>query len=342
MKYRVIGWTSIEAADYPFHLNRTENGECVLQAIIENIRKHGYRFGGDAHERYCPILNDGTKVEFSWRDWGEVMARAWGVEGKMGYMKFYMDELIPEADRRYPDGMVETYYLAPLQEIRDTIELVLDDAEFASVRQGKCCRFYPYNAACKKLDYGDLIVCIHRGHADERLYRTVEGISVYKDFSELYERYKEEIGDREEGFLAEMRDRYGEDEGAAAITLGKLCHAAKSYAYLTGSSDPMVALELEPLFGDVYCRPEGYVFGETETYDINLNNMVRRTIEDLTGREEEAREFLKEHGMELHLKVLVYLEERSAEKKPILPPDRALIDFLHNSGAKLEIEVRTY
>lgn len=87
MKLRVVGWV------YPYYT--FEEGEVtwsVRNAIIDEIKKHGYFFSGEAHQDYActPVLNNGKKYLFSRRGWGDIMAEAHGYTGCMDYTLFDM------------------------------------------------------------------------------------------------------------------------------------------------------------------------------------------------------------------------------------------------------------
>lgn len=90
--YKVIGWTDWDGNDYPVN----KGSVAADLAVIECIRKNGYAFGGDSHqnkEGCCPVLNDGTKVRYSMRGWGSIMASALDIDDSDGYayMEWYMD-----------------------------------------------------------------------------------------------------------------------------------------------------------------------------------------------------------------------------------------------------------
>ena len=73
--YKVIGWTDWDGDDYPVN----KGSVATDLAVIECIRKNGYAFWGDSHQNRkgcCPVLNDGTKVRYSMRGWGSIMASA--------------------------------------------------------------------------------------------------------------------------------------------------------------------------------------------------------------------------------------------------------------------------
>ncbi len=70
-------------------------------AIIDNIRKNGYKFDGSYHQNGkmgCPVLDDGSYCTFSMRRWGEIMYSAWG-DGKdpMGYCNYAWSYICSDA-----------------------------------------------------------------------------------------------------------------------------------------------------------------------------------------------------------------------------------------------------
>ena len=101
-KYEVVGWTDCYDQIHP-----TDHNCCKekFEALIEHIRANCLVFGGDVHEDYCPVFNDGTKLSFSWRGWGGVMAEAWEPEDKnpYKYSRYYMDMLIDPERKKRPE-----------------------------------------------------------------------------------------------------------------------------------------------------------------------------------------------------------------------------------------------
>ena len=184
MKLRVVGWVAPYAV--------TEQGEAtwaVRNAIIDEIRKHGYEFSGPAHgESGCtPVLNNGKKYLFSTRGWADVMAEAQGFTGSMDYMRYYMpldnekcpdtslnefdyvsvedmDESLSffndEVDEEYREDLLNTSrFLQPETDLNERMELkvtreVLDGAE----RNGKV--IVPVLPELRYLDAGDTLALI--------------------------------------------------------------------------------------------------------------------------------------------------------------------------------------
>lgn len=189
MKYKVIGWTDYEDDDYPRHNNITE---CVERAIIEEIRAKGYCFGGDSHERFCPVLNDGTFVSYSYRGWGAVMARAWQINDGDGleYMYFYRDENIEDDARRYPpQGVDESLIINDKDEIAETFEMHLNDGPFFAIKEGKkTVEVRLYDEKRKLIDVGDYIEFCRAANPEEKIKVKVISLNYGETFRELFSR----------------------------------------------------------------------------------------------------------------------------------------------------------
>lgn len=90
-KRKVVKWTHWDDSRYP-EIKWTGNWDDMRVyelAIIEAIREHGYRMKGESHQRHpygVPVFDDGTRYEVSFRHWGELMAKALGIEGEHAYV----------------------------------------------------------------------------------------------------------------------------------------------------------------------------------------------------------------------------------------------------------------
>ena len=192
MKLRVVGWVAPYAT--------TEEGTvswAARNAIIDELRKHGYIFSGPSHndESGCtPVLNNGKKYLFSTRGWGDVMAEAQGYTGSMDYMRFYMpldDEVYPDTNRNefdyvtvedmdemlsffyedmdeeYRDDLLNTSkFLTPETDLNERIELeagkdILDSA------LNECKIVVPVAPELRYLDAGDTLALICDGTVTE-------------------------------------------------------------------------------------------------------------------------------------------------------------------------------
>ena len=115
MKYEVVGWTAYDDQKYPsYEYVSDEESQKAWDAVAKEIREKGYSIGGDAHqfrEDCTPVLNDGSAFRCSMREWGALMADAYGVgDEKYSYMLWYMDDY-NESSR--PEGKQTPIYPTP-------------------------------------------------------------------------------------------------------------------------------------------------------------------------------------------------------------------------------------
>ena len=124
MKREVIGWIDYE--NYA-----VEDGvidDTAVEAVIEDIRSHGYMFTGYHHQEHyncVPVLDDGLARRFSRRSFAAGMARAHGYTEPMDYVRFMEDFSIREKALRFPT-FARTYF-PPSEEEEDDSE---DDYSF--------------------------------------------------------------------------------------------------------------------------------------------------------------------------------------------------------------------
>ncbi len=87
MKYKVIGWTFYDNEEF----ESVYCSEAGMEAIIDDIREHGYEFSGENHQGSdcgAPVLNDGKMRHFTQRAFGRLMARAHGDYSYYGYCSY--------------------------------------------------------------------------------------------------------------------------------------------------------------------------------------------------------------------------------------------------------------
>ncbi|MDE6047014.1 MAG: hypothetical protein K2F56_00135 [Anaeroplasmataceae bacterium] len=182
MRYEIIGWVDSEECDYPKHKDITAPVDAV---IIKEIRNHGYFFGGDAHERYCPVLNDGTYVRYSWRGWGRVMALAHGYQEE-DYMIAYMDDMIEPEMRKYPEDLeIDDSKIEFKENLADTFIMHLCDAMFLAMKEGtKTVEVRLFDDKRKLVDIGDYVE-FHNN--DTYMKMRVLDIRIEHTFKELFE-----------------------------------------------------------------------------------------------------------------------------------------------------------
>lgn len=185
MKYEVIGWASCYEDRYPFHDPITAS---VDAAIIKDIREHGYLFGGDRHEDYCPVLNDGTKASYSWRGWGRIIALAYGEEGEYSYMCGYMDSMIKPKARKYPDmRFPNDERIVPKEMLAEVLVMHLNDDMFEAVKAGtKTVEIRLFDEKRKHVDIGDYIDFRKASDETQHVLRKVTNIDLAETFERMF------------------------------------------------------------------------------------------------------------------------------------------------------------
>lgn len=72
--------------------------------------------------------------------------------------------------------------------------------------------------------------------------------------------------------------------------------------------------------------------GLNEEYDVDINCMIRKTIKDIFGREDEFAALLREYNAKAYLVIVPYIVHASPLPAPILSLDNDIIAFLHRTG----------
>ncbi len=111
MNYKVIGWTYYDNPEilckYGDYYSRAE-----INVIVDDIKEHHYLFSGYHHQEsydhgVVPVLNDGRERVFSMREWGKIMATAYGKRGEYAYARYMTYHDINEKKLRFPEMMEE-------------------------------------------------------------------------------------------------------------------------------------------------------------------------------------------------------------------------------------------
>lgn len=349
MKYKIIGW---ESCDNPWYNVKESVTAHVDEIIQEDIRKHGYMFGGDAHEEYCPVLNDGTLVSYSWRGWGGVMARAYAHDGDMAYMDFYMDQLIAPKKRKYPKQYPDGAKVVPTCTLAEKFEMHLDDEMFAAMKDGKKrVEFRLFDDKRKKIDIGDYIRFV--GKDGSLLMRVVDEL-VENSFKKLYKYLvdpafgngftAEELGfaagTDEDSFEEAMSAIYppaAQQGGVIALVLEKATPLYfVAFNVWTDSSDMVDRLlEIEDLL-ESPCFTDDYdienALAEIAPFErfvdrfrravvsSSLDDALREALGELYGKQESLMKFFKQYYCPFSLDVIAVYPDVGAEQ-PVLPAE---------------------
>lgn len=106
---KIIGWTKYNENHRTFESSPEDpmlwaNAE---QAVINEIRRKGYKFGGNYHqygEFGCPVFEDHRVFMVSMRHWGDIMSRVWGGD----YCSFAWEDAIGKVPSKKAVGAMLT------------------------------------------------------------------------------------------------------------------------------------------------------------------------------------------------------------------------------------------
>ena len=131
----------------------------------------------------------------------------------------------------------------------------------------------------------------------------------------------------------------------------KAKHTCRTYFRITGDFEPR---ELASLFGlrphDMRKKGERYgnarrvaeesalTLGYNETYEVNINDMLRKTLAGMMDKADILRRMREEAGLSYALVIVPEIVRDSDEPTPILSLEEDIIAFLHVSGATHDID----
>lgn len=81
-----------------------------------------------------------------------------------------------------------------------------------------------------------------------------------------------------------------------------------------------------------------FILGYNETYDVDVNKMIRKTLCGLMGKEEQIRAMRRRFGVDTVLEVVPYLLSDSPDPNPCLSLENDIIAFLYKSGTEYDID----
>lgn len=204
--YKVIGWTDWNDDKYP----ESDGSVAINLAIAECVRESGYRFGGDSHQNRtgcCPVLNNGTRVCYSLRGWGAIMAAALNIDDSDGYayMEWYMDSWtrtglvgIESSPREliYPPKGVDESKLDQSLCGKLVHEMHLADESFDMVISGKKSIEIRLNDEKRRgISDGDIIIFFRESNITDMCAATVVSARHYNSFLDLFCAERERLVD---------------------------------------------------------------------------------------------------------------------------------------------------
>lgn len=346
MKYKVIGWTY-----YDNHaIEEGRNTWAARNAIVDEIKKHGYVFTGYDHQERdncVPVLNDGRLRRFSQRGFGDIMAEAHGCTGSMDYSLFSFG-FEDETQLVLPENTYTAEGRAPRTNLNERFKLSVTKEVFASAAGGAEIKLDDL-PELRYLDEGDTLslVC-----GEETADYTVTALDRRKDLTKK-ERLELELALCNTRNTA--RKRLAEEKLERAkivlhVTLKECAHTC--FTYLRFEPDPeggtpitedgrrMEELEkaLRSVSADVVRKRFGLEVNRNAEYDVDVNVMIRRTIGCFAGREQWLKELCERYAVSVSLVVVPCIVADCAEPKPDLSPESDVIAFLYRTGASIDLD----
>jgi ASC-1-like (ASCH) protein len=331
MKHKIIGWTNCEDEHYPI---RDEVSPSARQAIIEEIRKYGYLFGGDVHEELSPVFNDGTMASYSWRGWGDVMAEAWKMKNDSGYayMNCYMDELIEASARKYPADDVDIDKIVPLEDIKETFTISLDNQQFDAIANGESkVKLELAYEIRKTLDVGDYIEFVKQDNTDEKIKVVVTAIPYHNVNSTQKGKETFEV----KKFKNTFKSFLSVEEDQIVIA-----EKIKNNDFNETFYDYFYQYEYNKIYDGLEKFTKNLIWGATTltTEEIvsfkDVNESIRATIANFIGHEQELVEYQKNYLAQIYLNVEICLPKTDKPKQRIVF-DSDIIEFLQLANIKL-------
>lgn len=280
MKYEVIGWVDDDDL-YPVHRLMTAP---VSHAIITEIQKNGYLFGGDAHDYHIPLLNDGTCVSLSWRSWGGIMARAYGQKGDYAYMFGYMDSLLDPAAIKYPQtGHIDETRIVPRESLAETFVMHLADDMFDAIKAGtKTIEVRLFDEKRQQIDVDDYIEFRRSSGGNERLVRRVADLYLGATFTDIFEKkYYDDNGN----YVNRKLELFGTCGNATVSSM-----VDKMYSYYTREQEDIYGAVAFILTSPHSCRTRLYI----ATWSNECITLFDRQISDPTISDEEKNRLTQE------------------------------------------------
>lgn len=339
MKYEVIGWTETYCETYPNHGCKTAS---VDMAIAKEIRQNGYLFGGDEHDEYCPVLNDGTKACYSWREWGRIMALAYDWSGDMSYMNAYMSMCINSEKRKYPIWeFPKDYLILPKDKLVEVITMHLSDDMFCALKSGsKTIEIRLFDNKRKQIDYGDYIKFIKSSDDSQFVIRKVADIGLAVTFEKMFELIMNNKSKRKtdytpvslgfsrdtklQDFVDEMHKYYKKEQenefNVIALYLEKPKHTCLTYFSIWFEPSRRLELYKELVHNQLYSDDEIYtLFKEDDTLETcAVKAEVRKIIKDVEQFEYWFRLGLnKEYNMDVNLMIKKTLKSLFGKEKEL-------------------------
>ena len=81
-----------------------------------------------------------------------------------------------------------------------------------------------------------------------------------------------------------------------------------------------------------------FVLGFNENYNVDVNEMLRVTLKDLFGKEEQIKKLKKEFSLSAILEIVPVIASNSNEPNQYLSLERDIIEFLYKSETDIDLD----
>jgi hypothetical protein len=122
-------------------------------------------------------------------------------------------------------------------------------------------------------------------------------------------------------------------------------NSCRTYFRISGNADPceiLRELELTPSKVTVKDGSTEIDVGYNDTYSTDINDMLRVTLSELFGKEEQLLELKSTLGLDYYLVTVPELAKDSDEPHPILSLDSDIIEFLYRSKTVHDLDYYIY
>ena len=132
-------------------------------------------------------------------------------------------------------------------------------------------------------------------------------------------------------------------------------HRCRTYFSITGNFNPQALIkrlgveadkavtkgDKTPYVGKV--AEFSYVkIGYNDTYDVDVNVMIRKTIAPLLDKTELLRHLKEKFGLKYAIVVVPEIVAESEDPKPVLSLDWDIIEFMYLTGAEHDLDYYVY
>lgn len=103
-----------------------------------------------------------------------------------------------------------------------------------------------------------------------------------------------------------------------------------------------IGRKLSEITDQIVWNRHHFEVGSNEEYDVDVNNMIRKTLSAFTGKEDFLKEIQKEFGITVSLEIIPRIAYSSDKPRQILSLDDDIIAFLYKAGVSMDLDYYIY